>query len=138
MGQPTLHVRNEMNEGVILWMKSETKPVRDWKRWFVEKGGTRDIRLTSPDRFHVVAEDQQHRQFSAGLVPLKAMIAQNSFGVLDLGELCETASCASQEWSPRERRWILRRREVSVRSAVTFTLHVNGKTYDQIVAPRSK
>jgi hypothetical protein len=136
--QPVLRVENNMDEGVYFWIKSEARPAKDWTRIFVAKGRTRQLQLASPDRFHVAVEDQQHRIFSAGFLPLKAMIANNPVGTLDLGGVFETMVSSWHEWLPRERRWVRKCRERRVRTAVTYTLEVNGYSYDTIEAPRSQ
>jgi hypothetical protein len=134
---PVLRVHNKMREGIYLWMKPEIKSSREWRRWFIPKGDTYPITLVSPDRFQVVVEDLQGRQFSAGLLPLRAMIARNPSGTLELGGLFETRTATRSEWSPSQRRWIRRTRQVDVRVAVTYTLRTRQMTYDTITAERS-
>ena len=96
------------------------------------------LKLVSPDRFQVVVEDQQRRLFSAGYMPLRAMIADNPLGVLDLGGILETKVASVYEWQPCERRWIRRTVPKVDRVAVTLTLHVDGHSYETIEAKRSR
>jgi hypothetical protein len=132
--QQLLNVHNGMSEGVYVWIKSETRPEKDWQRWFVARNCTKPVRLNSPDRFQVVVEDQQHRQFSVGLLPLKRMIGENPSGVLDLGGVFAAKMATSTEWSPSLRSWVIRQTETSERIGVTYTLRAGRVQYERITA----
>jgi hypothetical protein len=129
----TLRINNSMDSGVWLWMKSEAK--KDWSRWFIARNEFKDVTLVSPDRYQVVVDDRQRARHSAGLLALRAMLADDPSGVLEIGGIMETKAETYYGYSERERRWVLRQRQRKIRVAVTFTLYVNGKQVKYVEVP---
>ncbi len=129
----TLRVNNSMDSGVWLWMKSEAK--KDWSRWFIARGDSKDVTLVSPDRFQVVVDDQQNARHSAGLLALRAMLKENPSGVLDIGGIMQMVAENYYAYCPQERRMRLFQRQRNVRVAVTFTLYVNGEQVKYVEVP---
>lgn len=131
-------VFNNMDQGVHFWIKSETKPPRAWTKVFIGQGEHYPIRLESPDRFHVVVEDQRGVRYSGGYMALKAMIQNDPYAELELGGIKETRTATERYWSDRERRWKVRERNYRVRVAVTYTIYANGYQYGPVVGGESR
>jgi hypothetical protein len=127
---PVLKVHNGMQDAVHFWIKSETKPQRDWKHFLIGQGETLPITLVSPDRFELMSCDGQGGEFYLGLRPLKQMLHVDPGMTVELGGIIAVGQYNERYWSPGERRWRRRQRQGTYRSVVTYIYqYSNGTTY---------
>jgi hypothetical protein len=131
----TLHIVNDTDEVVTLWMRSEAHPPGFWNQWTLGRDGEKDVDLISPDRFTIACTDRGGAQFVSDLLPLHTLLQKSPTMVLHLKALAEAKSAESSEWDPISRIW---ERVTKTRNVVQLQMMFERKNEDAEPVPHTK